>query len=320
MSRTAGIGLVLVERESKIIVDSLRPGGPASLDGTIRTGDLILAVNGCVVRGLNVCVTLIVGDAGTPVRLSCKRGRLEYEVTIYREMPPVKTVQEGKGGQIQAQLQPSKNEILKRGSENSNTVDMKNLSPLVPTANLDKSQPIESKTLDNTSERVAPSGGQSLKVQSPTYILHPYFQQLLQDLKPLSSDLSSIRVDLSMSFSIHLQALQKDSNTVLSKLLHLKSRNRSLRPALLLVLSDLDACASAVTDLRRTIDTQPAAEGDGHRLARRYLHRLRAAEEQLRRQARPMHTTARGESLKYLRALDSFSRLPFFSLQTGCVS
>ena len=260
MSRTAGIGLILVERDSKICVDSLRPGGPAALEGTIQPGDIILAVNGCAVRGLSVCVTLIVGDAGTAVRLRCKRGRADYEVTIFREKQTAKAEPDQPLDRYAAThlnvtnktdpQAPSitmaflKSEVSDQASsqkilESKLAEKPKNLSQTPRTSTLPLPLAVPS-----SREQTKPTlrEEQHRHVQDTKLEIH----QILRDLRSLTADLSSIHSNLVANIDAYIRSGQDEADAARSELLALRTCSES---ALLRATSDLGICRRAADAL-----------------------------------------------------------------------
>ncbi len=91
----SGIGATLAAGDSGYVeVVSPTKGSPAEAAG-IRTGDLILAVDGVEYTGaeLDKCAAAIRGDAGTDVTLTMRRGNETYDLTITRAWIISKTVE-----------------------------------------------------------------------------------------------------------------------------------------------------------------------------------------------------------------------------------
>jgi hypothetical protein len=293
MSRTADIGLILVERESKIIIDELRAGGPAALGGTVQPGDMILAVNGCPVRGSNLCLTLIIGDAGTPVELRCKRGRKEYEVTIFREKQLSLTKAEP--GQMATQNEavishrPNKPDSTNSVQELSMTMFKSDfpvlaVRPTVPDGHSFLQPPIAQ--AESNPPKAVPA--HDSKGTPHLALIWPQVKEVLQELQPLNAALSTIYRDLATCFSSHLHSASAETKAARGEL---AAHRAYCRPALLLAMSDLDAGRPAVQDLAVSIAAESDGGGSsdggsaGDRFARRCLRRLRAVEEELQRQA-----------------------------------
>lgn len=80
----SGVGLVLTEKDGKIVVTSTIEGSPAENAG-IKSGYVIVSVDGKDVSGMNIndVVNKIVGDAGTKVKITFDTGGTikEYELT-----------------------------------------------------------------------------------------------------------------------------------------------------------------------------------------------------------------------------------------------
>jgi len=93
-THVAGIGLALMDAgdgQRHVYVQGMLEGGAACRDGTIRVGDVIRAVDGDDIAGLehSVVRSKVVGAAGTTVRLRLTRsdgghGGGEYEVSLVR--------------------------------------------------------------------------------------------------------------------------------------------------------------------------------------------------------------------------------------------
>ncbi|MFJ4774767.1 S41 family peptidase [Streptomyces sp. NPDC088762] len=85
--RWTGVGLwALRGRDGRITVDKLQPGGPAARAG-LHAGDRLLSVDGHAVTGLAVTdvVSLLRGEAGTPVVLHLNRDGADLTETLRRE-------------------------------------------------------------------------------------------------------------------------------------------------------------------------------------------------------------------------------------------
>lgn len=100
--RWTGVGLWASRgRDGRITVDRVQSAGPAARAG-LRAGDRLLSVDGNAVTGLAVAdvVSLLRGEAGTPVVLNLTRGGADLTETLRREelrTDPV-TVRELAGG------------------------------------------------------------------------------------------------------------------------------------------------------------------------------------------------------------------------------
>ncbi|MBT2481010.1 S41 family peptidase [Streptomyces sp. ISL-94] len=85
--RWTGVGLwALRGGDGRITVDKVQPGSPAARAG-LRAGDRLLSVDGHAVTGLAVTdvISLLRGEAGTPVVLNLTRGGADLTETLRRE-------------------------------------------------------------------------------------------------------------------------------------------------------------------------------------------------------------------------------------------
>lgn len=90
-----GIGIFIKEEDGQIIITEPIKDGPAYKAG-IRSGDMILAVDGQDIRGLSTkeVVDLIKGEANTKVNIKVQRGKGEpKDYTLTRESIRIKTVE-----------------------------------------------------------------------------------------------------------------------------------------------------------------------------------------------------------------------------------
>ncbi|MCH5186175.1 MAG: PDZ domain-containing protein, partial [Oscillospiraceae bacterium] len=85
-SSAYGVGLVMVSGGDYIEVNEVIQGGPAEKAG-IKAGDLITAVDGKDVKGLNMdeIRSMVVGDHMTTVAITVKRGEQELTYTVVRD-------------------------------------------------------------------------------------------------------------------------------------------------------------------------------------------------------------------------------------------
>jgi len=93
---TAGLGIALKDCESpegiaRVLVRGILHGGTADQDGTIQVGDVLIAIDGDDIAGLDQAHvrSKIIGDTGTFVRLKLERMQgsteaLQYEVNLPR--------------------------------------------------------------------------------------------------------------------------------------------------------------------------------------------------------------------------------------------
>jgi len=86
-----GVGISMIDNDQgEVVVYSLINDTPAARDGTIRPGDVILAVDGQSIEGLDSALAAlrIRGESGTSVTLTLRRenGGETYDVTLVREM------------------------------------------------------------------------------------------------------------------------------------------------------------------------------------------------------------------------------------------
>jgi carboxyl-terminal processing protease len=90
-----GIGVEVEADRAGLKILKAIPGGPAA-EATLRKGDMITAVNGKSLRGMDLsrAVELITGPAGTPVKLSLQRGNLVADVTLIRQAVALRSVSE----------------------------------------------------------------------------------------------------------------------------------------------------------------------------------------------------------------------------------
>lgn len=90
-----GIGVEIEPNPAGLRIVKAFPGGPAA-DATLKKGDLITAVDGQSIAGLelNQAVEMISGRVGTPVRLSLRRERLVADVTLVRRQIEVRSISE----------------------------------------------------------------------------------------------------------------------------------------------------------------------------------------------------------------------------------
>uniref|UniRef100_A0AAU2JN10 S41 family peptidase n=1 Tax=Streptomyces sp. NBC_00049 TaxID=2903617 RepID=A0AAU2JN10_9ACTN len=85
--RWTGVGLWAERgRDGRIRVDKVQPGSPAARAG-LRAGDRLLSVDGHAVTGLAVAdvISLLRGEAGTPVVLNLSRDGVDLTETVRRE-------------------------------------------------------------------------------------------------------------------------------------------------------------------------------------------------------------------------------------------
>lgn len=85
--RWTGVGLWAERaRDGRIQVDKVQPGSPAARAG-LRAGDRLLSVDGHAVTGLAVTdvISLLRGEAGTPVVLNLSRDGADLTETVRRE-------------------------------------------------------------------------------------------------------------------------------------------------------------------------------------------------------------------------------------------
>jgi hypothetical protein len=118
---SAGIGVMIIEEAGYVVVKQVLQSGPAAQAG-VRAGDIIRKVDGLDTKGrtLDQVVTLILGPAGTPVRLELLRqegGQHRiHEVVIQRTpldaWPSGGSNEPGTSWPAQAQSGPNPNDEL----------------------------------------------------------------------------------------------------------------------------------------------------------------------------------------------------------------
>lgn len=77
---TASLGATFQERNNKIIIDSLLPGGPLDIAGNARAGDILQAFNGENMTSLNQLDRLLNHKAGENIQLTLISGQKTYQV------------------------------------------------------------------------------------------------------------------------------------------------------------------------------------------------------------------------------------------------
>lgn len=86
--QTSGVGMFVTKEDDKLIVIAPIEGTPAYRAG-IKSGDIILAVDGQSVQGMDIdkAVAMIKGEKGTKVQIKLQRGKSGeiYEVELVRE-------------------------------------------------------------------------------------------------------------------------------------------------------------------------------------------------------------------------------------------
>lgn len=90
-----GIGVVVQQNIETGIVTAVRPyENCPGYEAGIRPGDIILAVNGTEITGmdLNAAVSMIRGEEGTKVTLTIRREEAEFDVEVTRRQIDVETV------------------------------------------------------------------------------------------------------------------------------------------------------------------------------------------------------------------------------------
>ncbi|MGN1188126.1 MAG: S41 family peptidase, partial [Lachnospiraceae bacterium] len=90
-----GIGVVVQQNVETGIVTAVRPyENCPGYEAGIRPGDIILAVNGTEITGmdLNAAVSMIRGEEGTKVTLTIRREEEEFDVEVTRRQIDVETV------------------------------------------------------------------------------------------------------------------------------------------------------------------------------------------------------------------------------------
>lgn len=92
-----GIGVEIESHPEGVKILKALAGGPAA-EATLRRGDIITAVDGRPLAGLDLSVVadLIGGPAGTPVKLDLRRGNLIGDVTLVRRPFKVQSVSEAR--------------------------------------------------------------------------------------------------------------------------------------------------------------------------------------------------------------------------------
>lgn len=93
-----GIGVYIKEEDGQIVITETIKNGPAYRAG-IKSGDIILAIDGQDIKGLSTreVVELIKGEANTKVKIKIQRGKEKpKEYTLNRENIKVKTVEHNK--------------------------------------------------------------------------------------------------------------------------------------------------------------------------------------------------------------------------------
>lgn len=90
-----GIGVEIEPNPAGLRILKAFPGGPAA-EATLKKGDLITAVDGQSIAGLELsqAVERISGRAGTPVRLKLRRDNLMADVTLVRRQIEVRSISE----------------------------------------------------------------------------------------------------------------------------------------------------------------------------------------------------------------------------------
>ena len=90
-----GIGVEVETNPAGLRIVRAFAGGPAA-DATLRKGDLITAVDGRALRGLEFsrAVDLIAGPASSPVKLSLRRDNLIADITLIRRAVQINSVSE----------------------------------------------------------------------------------------------------------------------------------------------------------------------------------------------------------------------------------
>jgi carboxyl-terminal processing protease len=82
-----GVGIVLREGISGVVIKDLVPNSPAELSGRIQKGDILLSVNGksTGTRSYEEVLALLRGDRGEKVTLGFRRGNDTWKVKLVRE-------------------------------------------------------------------------------------------------------------------------------------------------------------------------------------------------------------------------------------------